>query len=218
MSNPTADWDLVPVYGTWEKDPESHAPLSGTVQFAISIRINLASGRAIYPMGFTRTATLDETGTIHTTFPAVDDPNIVQQEWKVKVTEKIAGQAAEYWIQPRLAHLDLTPPGLNLGNVIKEEAQTPTAALIRGMPGGVAGLDADGDVIDAFGRKVTGGPALNLATPRIRWTPDNPGFPAWANVNVDGEYWTSTRPIPPSTTFGREAAGWWQTGWENGRF
>lgn len=219
MSDPTTGWDAVPIYADWDTDPITNAPASGTVEFRLRSRINLVSGATIYPLGFKRVVSLDSGGSIATTFPAVDDPAIVQKEWYVEVTEKITGTPdLTYYIQPRLAHLDITPrPGLNLGTILVDQAQTQTPALMRGLAGGVAGLDADGDVIDARGAKVTSATSfLTLfANPRTEWLADT-AYPAGSNISHSGGWWTATRAVPARTGFGAEVDGWWQTGWDSG--
>lgn len=97
---------------------------------------------------------------IFTGFPAADDPDIAQRDWQVRVKESLTGaNGREYAIQPLLAHLDLPIPGVNLGTVEVPPGSpsVPAPVYAKGIAGGIAGLDADGDVVDASGEKVTGG-------------------------------------------------------------
>lgn len=96
---------------------------------------------------------------IFTGFPAADDPDVVQRGWSVTVKEVLTGATGrEYAIQPLLAHLDLPIPGVNLGTVEVPPGSpsVPAPVYAKGIAGGIAGLDADGDVVDAAGEKVTG--------------------------------------------------------------
>lgn len=215
--NPTGRWDFVPVYGTWHRDPATEEPCTGYVTLSITHRITRTDGSAIYPKGVTRRISLDGTGSIATAFPAVDDPDIVEQDWVVKVVEEIDGSApVTYEIEPRLSHLLLDPPGVNLVRVQQQTGgPSPAPALIRGVPGGLAGLDADGDVIDADGGKVTALDLSLLATPRTVWAPAT-AYPAWANVTYQQGFYTATKAIPARTTFGDAADGWWLTGYDAG--
>lgn len=222
--DPTPRWDPVPVWGEWHTDPITETPSTGSVEFEFLERINSTDGGTIYPHGYRRLVTLDGQGRIAVAFPGNDDPAIVQKGWSVKVTERIDGKTAEtYYIQPSLLHLLLTPAGLNLGTVLKENAQSPSPALVRGVPGGVAALDADGDVIDADGVKVSTAPAAILgalgaalvANPREAWQAGK-AYPAWSQVTWSQGFYTATRDVPARSVFGDLADGWLLTGFDAG--
>ena len=97
---------------------------------------------------------------IFTGFPASDDPDVAQRDWTVTVKEALTGaNGREYAIQPLLAHLAQPIPGINLG-VVEVPPGSPTVpapVYAKGIAGGVAALDADGDVVDAAGAKILGG-------------------------------------------------------------
>lgn len=97
---------------------------------------------------------------IFTGFPASDDPDVAQRDWRVTVKEALTGaNGREYAIQPLLAHLVQPIPGINLGTVeVPPGSPTvPAPVYAKGIAGGVAALDADGDVVDAAGAKILGG-------------------------------------------------------------
>ena len=97
---------------------------------------------------------------VFTSFPAVDDPDIVQNKWEVKVTEQITGGKV-YAVKPLREHLALPIPGVNLG-LIEVPPGAPSAPLpfyAKGIAGGVAAIDDDGYVLDGNGKKVIGGAA-----------------------------------------------------------
>lgn len=99
------------------------------------------------------------TGAVFVSFPASDDPDILQSGYQVRVEERLSGGSGKtFYIQPLLAHLDLVPPGINLGT-IEVPPGTPTAPApiyAKGLPGGVAALDSQGRVVDADGNLLTG--------------------------------------------------------------
>ena len=154
-----AVWSKVPVYGTYgELDPVNGdwEPASGTVDFELSERLVVtgAESRYIVDVPTKITATLDGAGKVFVLLPAVDDPEITPNTVAWKVTEHIDGQGVEpsYYIRPSLDLLDLSPPGLDLAGVILPASQArPPASLVRGVPGGVPGLDADMRIVDADG-------------------------------------------------------------------
>lgn len=97
---------------------------------------------------------------IFTGFPAADDPDIAQRDWTVNVKEALTGASGrEYAIQPLLSQLGTTIPGINLGSVEVPPGSpsVPAPVYAKGVAGGVAALDADGDVVDADGAKIIGG-------------------------------------------------------------
>jgi hypothetical protein len=99
-------------------------------------------------------------GAIFTSFAASDDPNIVETGYQVTVTEGLdSGTGRVYTIQPKLSDLQPPagmPPGINLGFIAVPPGSptAPSPIYAKGLPGGVAALDSDGDVVDAAGDKV----------------------------------------------------------------
>lgn len=99
-------------------------------------------------------------GAVFASFPAMDDPDIVHDPanpYQVKVTEILkSGGGRTYSIQVQLSDLSKTPPGVNLGLVAvpPNSAYNPAPIYQKGVIGGVAALDTDGDVLNAAGHKV----------------------------------------------------------------
>ena len=86
---------------------------------------------------------------IFTSFPASDDPDIVQQGYQVMVKEQLgSGAGKEYAIQLSLSMLARPIPGENLGlvDVPPGSPTAPAPIYAKGMPGGVAPLDYQGKV------------------------------------------------------------------------
>lgn len=83
--------------------------------------------------------------------PPVDDPDIGPAGWKVRVEERfdaLRHKGRMFDIEPSLAHMQQTVPGLNLGT-LQLPTTSPTGgavALPRGVPLGLASLDEDGKV------------------------------------------------------------------------
>ena len=108
---------------------------------------------------------------IFTGFPAADDPDIVQHGYQVVVREQLqSGGGKQYGIQPLLAQLDLPVPGINLGlvEVPPGSPSVPAPMYAKGVPGGVAALDADGDVLDADGNKIGSVPGGAVSAEEVR--------------------------------------------------
>lgn len=155
MSNPTSGWDKVPVFGTYKN--LDGTPKTGQIVLTLTDRITMVDGSVIYPGGGQLVMPLDSSGSAHLQSPAIDDPDITPADWSIKVEEKLTdGSGKVYYIQPRLSDL---PNGINLASVVVPPGSpaAPPPALIKGVPGGVAGLDSDGDVVNASGQKITGG-------------------------------------------------------------
>lgn len=82
-------------------------------------------------------------------FPGIDDPDIVQTNFSATVVERLKNsQARRYPIQPRLAHLDLPIPGINLATIEVPPGGPfdPPLMYAKGIAGGVASLDETGKV------------------------------------------------------------------------
>lgn len=127
---------------------------------------------------------------IFTGFPASDDPDISQRDWTVTVTEALTGANGRvYAIQPLLSHLEAPIPGINLGAVeVPPGAPTsPAPVYAKGIAGGVAALDADGDVVDASGAKLAAGEGAkgDKGDPGIPGAPGTPGV-AGTNATITG--------------------------------
>lgn len=131
-------------------------------------------------------------------FPASDDPDISQRGWTVAVEESLTSASGKkYAIQPLLTHLDQPIPGINLGliEVPPGSPTVPAPVYAKGVAGGVAALDTDGDVVDASGAKVTGGgdvASVNGQTGAVTLTASDvgalpasytPPAPAWSDVS-----------------------------------
>lgn len=105
-------------------------------------------------------------------FYNTDDPDTTPNGWPVRVDERFAGNVGKsYDVYTYSANLELTVPGVNL-SLQDPPPGSPTAAgpmYAKGQPGGIAGLDMDGDVVDSTGAKVGGGAStveeLTDATP-----------------------------------------------------
>lgn len=114
---------------------------------------------------FTRSATLDANGAATIELPATDDPQWSPAGWAYSVTARVNGETITG---------TLTLPYTSSTATLSARLQVDGAATAgvsyiltsqRSVAGGVAGLDADGDVIDAAGNKVTGGGGGGGGTP-----------------------------------------------------
>lgn len=97
---------------------------------------------------------------IFTSFPASDDPDIVQRGYSVTVKEQLqSGGGKSYAITPLTEHLDLPIPGINLGliEVPPGSPSVPAPMYAKGVPGGVAALNFAGQVVNAAGEVITPG-------------------------------------------------------------
>ena len=82
---------------------------------------------------------------IFTSFPALDDPDITQQEGAAVTVKEtlLTGSGKQYAIIPLLAQLDSPIPGINLGTIeVPPGSPTvPAPMYAKGVAGGVASLD-----------------------------------------------------------------------------
>lgn len=137
------------------KQDEQDAAVRSTVRAAWRAADAAAAGGSFDAVAWdTRWDTVIVPAAIFARFPAADDPDIVQSGYTVTVSERLAsGKGKSYSIQPLLSQLDLPVPGINLGlvEVPPDATSTPAPVYAKGVPGGVAALDVNGNVINADG-------------------------------------------------------------------
>lgn len=102
-------------------------------------------------------ATLSATGEFTIILPATNDPDWTPVNWAYSV-EVLSSSG----VIRGTAQLNYLTPTVELADVIQIDGTTSTgttyiALSSRGVAGGVAPLDVDGDVNDAAGNKITGG-------------------------------------------------------------
>jgi hypothetical protein len=140
-------------------------------------------------------------GAVFTRYPATDDPDIVQTDFRVEVRERLAGGATgkTYVIEPTLVSL---PLGINLNRVEVPPGSpgAPPPVYAKGVPGGVASLDADGLVpVDQLPPFSGGGAGTELTsyTGQVEALPDYPAaFPPAGHTHTSEQ-------ISDATAFGR---------------
>lgn len=155
-----ASWATTRVYGTWHG--QAGGMLAGTYKVTIPARVTNTTDDVIIPKGTYAQGSLNTTPgdpSFDLEIPCNDDPDNSPNGWQpvVEITFSASGVDGEKYL------LD-TPVGVevNLRTVVLAST-IPNAqdVLIRGVPGGLAELDADGDVIDAAGEKVTAGSGVD---------------------------------------------------------
>jgi hypothetical protein len=112
-----------------------------------------AADNAIVPP-FTERATLATDGSASIQLPATNDPQWSPSGWAYAVEGRIGGQTITGTLQ-----LDYQTASVHLADLLQVDgaAVTGTSYILtsqRSVASGVAGLDADGDVINAAGEKV----------------------------------------------------------------
>lgn len=152
MPAPTPSWNLIRLHGTWHNMDGTKKAGSYTV--TIPTRITSITDDVIIPPGVYASGRLnvDSGPSLDVMVPATNDPDITPHNWSLNVTIVFNDQspAEVYNVAPTL-----TGGAINLRRVVlPSNATPPSAVLLRGVPGGVAELDVDGDVVDSAGVKV----------------------------------------------------------------
>lgn len=129
---------------------------TGWLDFTAARPLLGASDNAIVPP-FTERATLAADGSATIQLPATNDPQWSPTGWAYTVEGRVGGQTITGTLQ-----LDYQNASVQLADLLQVDgaAVAGTSYILtsqRSVASGVAGLDADGDVIDAAGNKVTGG-------------------------------------------------------------
>lgn len=151
-------WSYVPIYGTWVwSDTGLLRP--GTYKIISNAQVSSASGEAIFPKGVVKIGQLnvDEDDMYGVSFlyrtPAVDDPDIIPNGFQIRV--EVVPEGAErvaFVLEPKLIMMD---DGLDVRTAIDPSPPSPSQpTLLRGVPGGVAPLNANGQVENAYGQVI----------------------------------------------------------------
>lgn len=156
MATPTPSWSMTRVYGTWRK--LDGTPRPGAYKVTIPVRVVNAADDVIFPAGtFAQgnLVTVDAEGvrSLDIDVPSNNDPDNSPTGWKVTVEITFPDAAGEKYV------IDTPADGVvNLRQVVLTSTLPQQQALaLRGVPGGLAELDAQGDVVNAAGAKVGGG-------------------------------------------------------------
>jgi hypothetical protein len=149
---------LVTVAIQWDLPPDGGA--RGYVDFTAPYPLLGAADGSIIPP-FTQRAHLTAAGTGEIELPATNDPQWSPTGWAYTVSARIGGQTITGTLQ-----LDYQTASVQLADLLQVDgtAVAGTSYILtsqRSVASGVAGLDADGDVIDADGNKVGGSGAIN---------------------------------------------------------
>ncbi|WP_052590799.1 hypothetical protein [Luteipulveratus mongoliensis] len=148
-------WGTCQAHGTWRS--QSGDLLAGTYYVTVPVRITNAIDDVIVPAGQFATGTLNVTAgdpSLDLALPANDDPDNSPLGWQITVKVVFVGSVATE------TYVIDTPLGgsVNLREVVLPQTLPPPApVLLKGEPGGIAELDADGDVLNAAGVKVLPG-------------------------------------------------------------
>jgi len=181
----SVDWVTTPVYGTWWNDDGTLK--AGTFDIRLISRVTNSDADGIFPAQRWKSGELVTTGTqsLSVLCPVSDDAANLPQGFKLSALITFAdGSRPELYVFGLPSSLNgLTPPGLNLRSIQLPQDDVEQIGQLIGIPGGVARLDADGDVVDAAGNKVTGGGSSITDNGDGTWTSD--GF----TDNGDGT-WT----------------------------
>jgi hypothetical protein len=142
---------LVTVAIQWDLPPDGGA--RGYVDFTVPHPLLGAADGSIIPP-FTQRAHLTAAGTGEIELPATNDPQWSPTGWAYTVSARIGGQTITGTLQ-----LDYQTASVQLADLLQVDgtAVAGTSYILtsqRSVASGVAGLDADGDVINAAGEKV----------------------------------------------------------------
>lgn len=149
MSTPSPLWDTHRVYGTWDNFDQTRKEGRYTVQ--IGTRVANAEGDVIVPAGEVDSGPLNVENfaapSLDLLVPANNDPSNSPLGWVVVVTVTFHDAAPERYVLE-------TPLGeeTNLRQIVlPQEIAAQEPGYLRGVAGGVAALDVDGNVVNSDG-------------------------------------------------------------------
>lgn len=148
-----AGLDLITVIGGVTGFPDA----TPRVKFRCPIWLtNAADNTIIAP--FEIPAVPDADGNFTVLLPATDDPGIVESGWQYEVELRWVDTTVTGALSVLRAGGSIAlASAIEMHQAPAEGGPSYLATATRGAPGGVAGLDVDGDVVNAAGAKITGG-------------------------------------------------------------
>lgn len=161
MVGPSATWNTKRVFITY-RNVLTRTLETGTWSAKSDVRITntLSDGkRQVFRPGSLGSGdlnTIEGNSSLSVDLPIIDDPDNSPNGGVITLQINFTNGASEVFkLSPRL---DWPEAGTDL-SVFLDPSLVPAAppVAIKGVPGGVAALDAQGYVIDAFGARVTGG-------------------------------------------------------------
>lgn len=184
MPAPSLTWNLARVFGTWRNlDGTLKA---GTFTVKIPARVTDSTDDTIIPAGTFLSGQLqtqnDAAPSLDVLVPCTDDPDIQQTGWTVQivVTFDDASATENYSIDVPYANRPVGDGGNGLGVDLRTVAlavslpqEDPLYKV--GVPGGLAELNANGDVVDANGNVVGSGGGAGTVTSVNGVAPDGTG-------------------------------------------
>lgn len=174
MPTPAPSWNTVRVFGTWVNQDGSLK--TGTYKVEMPVRVTNATDDVIIPKGVFATGVLNTTPGVPSLvveIPASDDPDNFPTGFQPILTVTFSDAPGEVYALDLPVALSGDPVGLDLRTVVLlDTLPAPVAVLVKGVPGGLAELNADGDVVDADGNVVGGLDPATLDTSTAALVPD----------------------------------------------
>lgn len=172
-------WNTKRVFATWLKQAGLEMR-AGTYKVTVPVRVTNATDDVIIPAGTYASGSLNVTSgtpSLDVQIPCTNDPDNSPNGWQVQIDITFTDAAGEKY----LLDVPIVGGDINLRTVVLTASiPAPVPVLIRGVAGGIAELDADGDVTDAAGAKVlpSSGTALTSYATQVAPLVDYPAtFP-----------------------------------------
>lgn len=168
-------WNTVRIHGTWVNQNGSRK--AGAYTVTVPVRVINATNDLIVPAGKYAAGNLNTSASapsLDFQAPATDDPDNSPTGFKISIQVTFTdGSPKELYVLDVPVALTGDDDGIDLADVILVDTLPDLAAnvLIRGIPGGVAALDAEGFVVDADGNQLD----LSRYVPGVLL--DDPGDP-----------------------------------------
>lgn len=190
---------LVTVHGRADFPPSGGA--SGQARFERPVTLVGGADNSIVPPR-PEYAVLDAAGEFTISLPATNDPDWTPQGWAYAVEITTTGGVIRGTLQ-----LDYQTAAVELADLLQVDGTAvagtsyiPLSA--RGLAGGVAGLDVDGDVNDAAGNKITSGAGNGVTLPASNGADDTAALNAALTtgageriLGLQGEAYLVTAPL-----------------------
>lgn len=186
---PLSAWDKTRVYGTWYTHDGTRVP--GTYTVSMPVRVTVEAGEAIVPAAVYQAGDLytdsDIRPALDVMVPANNDPDVTPLGWQLVVTVRLTPPRESPIIEQYV--IDTPVDGeVNLRTIPLAQTIPPTQTmLLRGVAGGVAALNSDGQVVDAEGNVIGGIDSALIQDTVAVYLDENPPTASGAWDDVTGK-------------------------------
>ena len=162
MATPSPSWNTVRVHGTWVN--QDGTMKAGSYKVDMPVRVTNATDDVIIPKGTFSSGALNTTSglpSLDVQIPCGDDPDNSPSGFQPVLSVTFTDAPGEQYALDAPVALSGDVDGIDLVDVVLTTTlPTPAPVLIKGVAGGIAAIDSNGNVLDAAGDTLVSSPTV----------------------------------------------------------